>query len=117
MINCSSEKGEGSRIVECVFRQFSEMSGFKLQNAAGIRGFLSYTRAAGRCNLHTYTINNFENNVELTNNALHTVLFFSKHDKPTVQNIIFPPQIFKNQHPMLPSKKALERLDKLRKTK
>jgi hypothetical protein len=113
VINCGVEKGEGSRIVEHVFRHFSELSGFKLQNAAGKRGFLSYTRAAERCNLHVYAVNILENRMESFPDYLHTHLFFSKHDAATAQSILFPPPLYKH-HPMLPSKEALERLKNLR---
>lgn len=113
VINCGVEMGEGSRIVEYVFRNFSEMSGFKLQNAAGKRGFLSYTRAANRCNLHTYVINIFENRIESTSDFLHIYLFFSKHNITTVQAIMFPPSLV-TKHPLLPPHHALDQIDKLR---
>lgn len=116
VINCGVEKGEGSRIVEYVFRHFNDMSGFKLQNAAGKRGFISYTRAAERCNLHAYAVNIFENRVECTPDSLHTQLFFSKYDVQTVQSILFPPPLFVH-HPMLPPRHALDRLKKLRQSK
>ena len=117
VINCSkTHRGEASRLIEFIFKTFgADTFGFKLGNAAGLRGFNSYTRAAANCNLNTFAINYQTRQVELAKNECLPTLFITKHSITTIQSLLFPPPLFDHQHPMLPSKKSISRFNELRK--